>query len=128
MLTSERTAKLGDLGLCRTMRSDAFARSLAGTPMFMAPEVLEGRPYDHKADVWSIGCVLLVLLCDRRELAEERLLGVIAYNGDGELEKMVAMTKCRPAVGKFFARTLRRDAEGRATAKEALAILSKCRV
>ena len=28
----------------------------------MAPEVLDGREYDHKADVWSLGCIFYEML------------------------------------------------------------------
>ena len=33
-----------------------------GTPLIMAPEVLDGSPYDHTADVWSLGCIFYELL------------------------------------------------------------------
>jgi len=33
-----------------------------GTPLIMAPEVLDGCPYDHTADVWSLGCIFYELL------------------------------------------------------------------
>jgi len=28
----------------------------------MAPEVITGKEYDHKADVWSLGCMFFELL------------------------------------------------------------------
>ena len=32
-----------------------------GTPLYMSPEVLEGRGYEWKSDVWSLGCLLYEL-------------------------------------------------------------------
>ena len=36
-----------------------MASTKCGTPAYMAPETLEDVPvYNHKADLWSLGCVL----------------------------------------------------------------------
>ena len=39
-----------------------MATTRLGTPLIMAPEVLDGNPYDHSADVWSLGCIFYELM------------------------------------------------------------------
>ena len=36
--------------------------SITGTPHYMAPEVLEGDPFDWRADIWAVGCMLMEML------------------------------------------------------------------
>ena len=58
--------KLGDLGLGRAFSSQTYeALSKVGTPLYMSPEVLDGRGYEWKSDVWSLGCLLYELACLR---------------------------------------------------------------
>lgn len=35
--------------------------SIKGTPLYMSPELVEEKPYDHTADLWSLGCILYEL-------------------------------------------------------------------
>lgn len=35
--------------------------SIKGTPLYMSPELVEEQPYDHTADLWSVGCILYEL-------------------------------------------------------------------
>ena len=39
-----------------------MSETLIGTPLQMAPEVLYGLMYNHKADVWSLGCLFYEML------------------------------------------------------------------
>ncbi|PFH37350.1 AGC kinase [Besnoitia besnoiti] len=42
--------------------SDTLLRSICGTPMYTAPEVLRGEGYDHSVDWWSVGVVMFEML------------------------------------------------------------------
>ncbi|XP_060769118.1 serine/threonine-protein kinase 36 isoform X1 [Neoarius graeffei] len=35
--------------------------SIKGTPLYMSPELVEEKPYDHTADLWALGCILYEL-------------------------------------------------------------------
>ena len=55
--------KVGDFGISKVMNSTVeLARTCIGTPYYLSPEICEGRPYNHKSDVWSLGCVLYELV------------------------------------------------------------------
>ena len=62
-ISADGILKLGDFGISREIEStNAKLKTAAGTPYFMAPEVLKGIPYDSKADMWSVGVILYELI------------------------------------------------------------------
>lgn len=66
LVTDRGVAKLSDFGTSLIMlgatRSGGGAHTMAGTPYYMAPEVLSGAHYGRKADVWSFGCLVVEML------------------------------------------------------------------
>lgn len=38
---------------------------IQGTPLYMAPELVKEQPYDHTADLWSLGCILYELVVSK---------------------------------------------------------------
>jgi len=43
-------------------KNEEFAKTMLGSPLTMAPELLEGDRYNSKADIWSIGCCFFELI------------------------------------------------------------------
>ncbi|XP_074787188.1 uncharacterized protein LOC141973005 [Athene noctua] len=64
------SVKIGDLGLATLMRT-SFAKSVIGTPEFMAPEMYEER-YDESVDVYAFGMCLLEMGTSEYPYAECR--------------------------------------------------------
>eukprot|EP00350_Pseudokeronopsis_sp_OXSARD2_P000617 CAMPEP_0170540916 /NCGR_PEP_ID=MMETSP0211-20121228/810_1 /TAXON_ID=311385 /ORGANISM="Pseudokeronopsis sp., Strain OXSARD2" /LENGTH=212 /DNA_ID=CAMNT_0010843473 /DNA_START=58 /DNA_END=696 /DNA_ORIENTATION=+ len=55
--------KVSDFGLARYISVKTLATTTCGTPGYVAPEILEQKPYGKECDYWSIGVVLYILLC-----------------------------------------------------------------
>jgi serine/threonine-protein kinase ULK/ATG1 len=56
-------AKIADFGFCKTLSSRTeLASSTVGSPLYMAPEVVQGKSYSSSADLWSLGCVFYEML------------------------------------------------------------------
>ncbi|KAJ3751193.1 AGC/NDR protein kinase [Lentinula detonsa] len=48
----------------RSIRNEdpRYADSIVGSPDYMAPEVLRGKPYSYSVDYWSLGCIFFEFL------------------------------------------------------------------
>mmetsp|Transcript_20572 Transcript_20572/g.61346 ORF Transcript_20572/g.61346 Transcript_20572/m.61346 type:complete len:608 (-) Transcript_20572:467-2290(-) len=54
--------KIADLGVSRQVTERTHILWTAyGTPLYTSPEICEGRPYDARTDIWSLGVVLYEL-------------------------------------------------------------------
>jgi len=65
---SDTQLKLADFGFARRFDMDSQEGSMktkCGTPAFVPPELVLGRRYGPKCDVWSAGCTLFMLLSGR---------------------------------------------------------------
>lgn len=61
MITDSDVVKLIDFGLSKVTKK-ANLHQIAGTPFYMAPEVVNGESYGVKADMWSIGVLLYIMM------------------------------------------------------------------
>jgi calcium/calmodulin-dependent protein kinase I len=54
--------KIADFGFAKKVYSPNSLTTQCGTPGYVAPEILEGTAYDERADMWSVGVILYILL------------------------------------------------------------------
>ncbi|CAK8993034.1 Serine/threonine-protein kinase ATG1a (Autophagy-related protein 1a) (AtAPG1a), partial [Durusdinium trenchii] len=54
--------KIADFGFATHLGAAAMAETMCGSPLYMAPEILDGKSYDAKADLWSVGTILHEML------------------------------------------------------------------
>jgi serine/threonine protein kinase len=50
------------LGYARVLEAQDLAITQIGTPLYMAPEILERQPYNSKVDFWSMGLIFYKMI------------------------------------------------------------------
>ncbi|ORY36484.1 kinase-like protein [Rhizoclosmatium globosum] len=55
--------KVSDFGLATWNNQCTMMENVVGTPLYMAPEILQNLPYSAQCDIWSIGVLTYILLC-----------------------------------------------------------------
>lgn len=58
LTTNRKTIKIADFGFAKIIGSDALTETMCGSPMYMAPEIIRGKSYTSKADLWSVGVMM----------------------------------------------------------------------
>ena len=62
LIGARKVVKLCDFGFARAMSSNTMVlTSIKGTPLYMAPELVQEQPYNHTVDLWSLGVILYEL-------------------------------------------------------------------
>lgn len=66
LVTRQGVPKVTDFGLARLSLKDDFSltatSSTMGTPVYMAPEQMQGEEVDHRTDIYSLGVMLYEML------------------------------------------------------------------
>ena len=63
-----------------------LAKTTCGTPKCMSPELVEGKGYDRKSDLWSLGVVIFELLTLRCPFSAPSIGGLVAVIVAGKMD------------------------------------------
>lgn len=90
LLDENGNLKVSDFGLsalAECKRQDGLLHTTCGTPAYVAPEVISRKGYDgSKADIWSCGVVLYVLLAGYLPFHDSNLMEMYRKIGKGEFK------------------------------------------
>ncbi|OHT14863.1 hypothetical protein TRFO_42868 [Tritrichomonas foetus] len=83
LLDRNNNIRLIDFGLCNILQDeDQIMKTACGSPAYAPPEMIQGRPYDQSAEVWSLGILLYAIAnCELpfEDSNQQRLLQKIVY-------------------------------------------------
>ncbi|CAK58552.1 unnamed protein product (macronuclear) [Paramecium tetraurelia] len=75
ILLHQGITKLADFGFAKKIDfENDLMTSIAGTPLYMAPQVILRQPYTSKCDIWSLGMVLYELLFQKPPINAENII------------------------------------------------------
>lgn len=88
LITDHLGVRITDFGVSRVQQND-MKMTLIGTPFWMAPEVLSGKEYSEKADVYSFALIIYELVTREEPYQELNLFN---------LEEHIVEKKLRPKI------------------------------
>jgi serine/threonine-protein kinase len=125
-LSLEGDVKLGDFGIARVAEPpqlDASATEVKGKWGYVAPEVLDGLPYDHRADLFSLAAVVGELILGESIFPGSSQLAVLLAIREANVEPLRRRASDLPkGLFSLLESTLQRDPAKRPASAEELAL------
>nr|XP_057933473.1 serine/threonine-protein kinase 10-like [Doryrhamphus excisus] len=126
LLTLNGDVKLADFGVsARNIKTLQRRDSFIGTPYWMAPEVVmcetsKDRPYDYKADIWSLGVTLIEMAQIEPPNHEMNPMRVLLKIAKADPPTLMQPSRWSPEFNNFLKRCLDKNVDSRWNATQLL--------
>uniref|UniRef100_A0A3Q4HUU1 non-specific serine/threonine protein kinase n=1 Tax=Neolamprologus brichardi TaxID=32507 RepID=A0A3Q4HUU1_NEOBR len=126
LLTLDGDVKLADFGVsARNTKTLQRRDSFIGTPYWMAPEVVmcetsKDRPYDYKADIWSLGVTLIEMAQVEPPNHEMNPMRVLLKIAKADPPTLMQPSRWSPEFSDFLKRCLDKNIDNRWSAMQLL--------
>jgi len=113
--------KIADFGFAKKVSSEQCLLTQCGTPGYVAPEILRGVAYGTKADMWSLGVIVYILLGGYPPFHEQNIEELFETIKQGQYEYHAQYWKgISPQAKNLIDSLLKTDPRERLSAREAL--------
>jgi tRNA A-37 threonylcarbamoyl transferase component Bud32 len=123
MIRRDGVLKLMDFGIAQVvdLQRMTVTGQLLGSPAYMAPEMIEGKPLDFRTDVFAVGIMLYQLATGTLPFAGKNPHEVLRRISEGKFpDPRAANRRISDALARFLARALARRPDDRYPALDPL--------
>ena len=118
IIDNSGNAKLMDFGIARPIRRSAAGQtepgSIVGTPHYLAPEQIEGREVDHRADIYACGIVFYEMFTGKLPFAGDSPMQIVlAHLREEPVTPSVYWPEIPPPLEQLILRAIARQAQDR---------------
>ena len=126
MLTKEGQVKVADWGLSKALEDEGKLTkegTLLGTPKYMAPELIKGRPASVRSDLYALGVILYQLISGKSPIKGRTVAEIL----DGQLKQRpvklkLLVPRLPSAVSDLISALLEKDPRLRPPSAEEVAV------
>ncbi len=115
--------KVLDFGIAKVTTNPALTKmgQALGSPMFMAPEACRGDEVDQRADIYSFGILLYLMLTGRVPFSDDNLLKILQMQASAPVPSMREIKPAiTPELEAVVMRALAKDPDDRYATMDAL--------
>lgn len=112
LVLPDGTVKVADFGLAKSLRGDvkSTAGRIMGTPTYMSPEQVRGRPVDARADVYLLGLTAYFLFAGRAPFGATQVGELINDQLNSPLPDLAGVRPDLPrGLGRLLSRMCAKD-------------------
>lgn len=115
VITKDGVVKLIDFGIARDAsdRPLTISGMLIGSLLYMAPEVIQGKPVDARSDVYSLGLTLYQMLSGKKPVEGENEYAVMRAQVEVMPESLAGKAGISPVLSSVVMTAIAKEPSGR---------------